>query len=224
MTFYEFIYLALKPFEYPLYYQLHRITKKLVQPNYQLLDVGGRASPQTIGLNCDIYISDLPRTSALQKKLQLGIDYLLESIISKRRSNVRSVIYDDMERSKLDNDRFDLVMAVEVLEHVNHDTLFLSNIKDKLKEGGVFIMSTPNGEFVPNVFPDHVRHYRKVELEKLLESQFSSSEVFYSIIHAPFYNIACKLHANYEKKRILRVIFPGIFFLLSNIQLRMRNC
>ena len=219
MTNYELTYQVLKLFEHPLYYQVNRIIKKNLSSNTQLLDVGGRTSPQTIGLRCDVYISELPRESEVQKDNKLGMNDGLESVIKKRRSNIKAVLYDDMVKSNLEDGRFDVVTAVEVLEHVREDEKFVENVYKKLRDDGVFIMTTPNGDFITEMTsPDHVRHYRKVELEQLLNSRFDSVEVFYSVLARPYFRMASNLHSRFENNRPLRVISPGIFHFLTRLQ------
>lgn len=218
MTRYEMLYLALKLFEHPLYFQINRIIRKILLPNSKLLDVGGRASPQTIGLRAEIYISELPRKSKVQHDLKLGMNSNLEHNIIKRRSNIKAVLYDDMVKSNLEDGRFDIITAVEVLEHVREDQRFVENVYKKLAENGVFIMTTPNGDFRPNTNPDHVRHYSKDELEKLLTSQFKSVDIFYSVLRHPFFSIANKLHSYFEGNKPFRIILSGLFFFLARIQ------
>jgi len=65
------------------------------------------------------------------------------------------------------NEAFDLAYAHEVIEHVDDDVLFLSEVWRVLKKNGLFLVSTPNASKQPlNValHSDHVRHYTKPEL------------------------------------------------------------
>src|ERR1700682_5628693 len=70
----------------------------------RFLDIGGRKSHYTIGVPADITITDLPRNSAIQHQLHLGINQEIANTIRARRSNVDSVLIDDMTRSCLRND------------------------------------------------------------------------------------------------------------------------
>ncbi len=101
--------------------------------------------------------------------------------IAARRSNVRRVIYDDMTHSALPDDSFDCVLAVEVIEHVEEDDFFVREVHRVLRPGGWFLMSTPNGDFVPNRNPDHKRHYTRAQLQNLLARHFAHAEVEYAI-------------------------------------------
>ena len=72
-------------------------------------------------------------------------------------------------------------MAVEVLEHVERDRDFVQEVHRVLKNGGVFLMTTPNGDSVANTNPDHKRHYTRCQLIELLSSCFGQVEVEYAI-------------------------------------------
>ena len=74
VTLYEMIRLAAEPFLPVLYARSRSDLKRLVASRPQpvtLLDVGGRKSPYTIGLPAQVTITELPRESALQERLNL---------------------------------------------------------------------------------------------------------------------------------------------------------
>ena len=188
LTRLEVLYLALEPFLLPL----HRCVRRELRARIgcpgsppKLLDVGGRKSNVTIGIPATVSISDLPRESDLQKQLHLGINEAIVRQILARRSNVREVVFDDMTRSKFADATFDLIVSVEVLEHVDEDEQFIRHIARILKPGGVFLMTTPNGDYVPNNSnSDHRRHYKKKALEKLLAAHLDAVEAWYAILES----------------------------------------
>jgi SAM-dependent methyltransferase len=140
----------------------------------------------------EVTISDLPRESAIQKQLHLGIDDPIRAQTLARRSNVRRVLYDDMTRSALADASFDLVVAVEVLEHVEEDAAFVRHAHRLLKPGGVFLMTTPNGDFVPNTNPDHKRHYTRRQLLERVGAFFPEVRVTYAIRAGRWRNLGLK--------------------------------
>lgn len=185
MKLFEKFYLCCLPLLPPLQSVVRTRLKSLLPAgngHLRILDVGGRKSPYTIGLPCEVVISDLPRQSDLQKALNLGVNDDIRRQTLSRRSNVASVIYDDMTESRLEDESFDAVISVEVLEHVERDERFVENVFRVLKPGGYFLMTTPNGDHVKHNNPDHKRHYRREQLRELLGRKFEQLEVEYAIL------------------------------------------
>jgi SAM-dependent methyltransferase len=185
VTKFERLYLAAEPFLLPVHRLVrHEIRRRVAGLGSRpaLLDVGGRKSHVTIGIPADVTVTDLPRESDVQKNLHLGVNEAIIAQTLGRRSNVRKVVLDDMTRSTLPDQSFDFVVAVEVLEHVDEDGKFVENVARILKKNGVFLMTTPNGDFVPNTTnPDHRRHYARKALEQLLKKHFDDVRVWYAV-------------------------------------------
>jgi SAM-dependent methyltransferase len=184
MKFYEMGRLLAEPVLPPLYRMVRSRLREIIKANSgvpRILDVGGRKSPYTIGLPAQITVIDLPRESEVQEKLYLGINDTIVKQTHQRRSNIAEVVFGDMTCSNLPGESFDYVVSVEVLEHVEEDDLFVKEVSRVLKPGGVFLMTTPNGDWVENKNPDHKRHYKKKELSALLCKYFDEVTVEYAI-------------------------------------------
>lgn len=184
MTKFEFIYRVARPFDHPLYQRVFGILSSLqrdAQGPLNVLDVGGRRSNYTIGLLSRVSVTDIPRETQLQHALDLGATEEIRRKVIARRSNVIDYIIDDMTCTKLPENTFDVVVAVEVLEHVKEDEAFVRNVARVLKPGGALVMTTPNGDFIPTPYPDHQRHYKRIQLVQLLSRYFSNVDVRYSI-------------------------------------------
>lgn len=190
MTPFEATYLCLEPFLLPLYRQMRRQVKRVIQTmphRPALLDVGGRQSPYTIGVAADVLVLDLPRQSQVQHSLNLGLLPAHLERLRARRSNIRQILLQDMTQNTLPDAAFDVVVSVEVLEHVEADRLFVQQVARVLKPGGYFLMTTPNGDYVPNHNPDHKRHYTRAQLRALLAAEFSEVDVAYAVRDGRFY-------------------------------------
>lgn len=182
LTPFEWLYLAGQPF---LSYHLVRVRsdiKALVSsfPSpVRLLDVGARTSHYTIGLKAEVYLLDVPRETAVQRTLGLGVTDEMLTQLRRRRSNVREYWVQDFFKVNLPYELFDVVTAVDVIEHVQEDRKFVEKAWHLLKPGGALYLTTPNGTTIPNRNPDHIRHYTAEELEALLRLVFPRVEVKY---------------------------------------------
>ena len=213
MKIYETGRLLAEPFLPPLYKQVRSRLLELVNKtgtNPSILDVGGRKSPYTIGVPARITVIDLPRQSEIQQQLNLGINETVFEQIKKRRSNIETVSLDDMTRSDLADREFDFAVSVEVLEHVEEDELFVSEVARVLKPGGIFLMTTPNGDWVENKNPDHKRHYRKNQLADLLEKYFGAVSVEYAVAGGRCRKMGLKPWSAYHPLQTAGSIFGNV--------------
>ena len=71
---------------------------------------------------------------------------------------------------------FDFAVSFQVIEHIQDDRLFVSEVHRVLKPGGKFIVTTPNIKMTLTRNPWHVREYTIDELEKLLLEKFDNVE------------------------------------------------
>lgn len=189
MTPYEYVFLMCEPF-LPLIHQkvrrnLQHLIKQSASKPIRLLDIGGRSSPYTVGLKAQVTIVDLPRESELQEQLNLGVTADLLGQLKRTRSNIQEVILEDILKSSLAANSFDGAVAVEVIEHILEDEMFLEQIARILKPGGWLYLTTPNGDYIRNEYPhfnpDHVRHYSRVQLATLLSKHFVDVKVTWGI-------------------------------------------
>lgn len=191
MTLYELSRVALVPFAGALQRELRCELVRFIhaRPHALLLDAGGRTSPQTIGLRAGVVILDLPRVSAVQERLNLGMNRDLTQAVFAHRSNIRGLIYGDMTRAPLQASCVDGVLAIEVIEHVADDDAFVRHVWRVLRPGGFSLASTPNGDrkpLDPAKYPDDKRRYTKQRLERLLLSWFPQATVRYAVRKSRF--------------------------------------
>jgi SAM-dependent methyltransferase len=88
----------------------------------------------------------------------------------------------DLESAPLPDRSIDLIVALEVIEHLHEPKRFLSEAKRMLADSGLLLLSTPNRELIspgweipPNRF--HVREYSPDELRELLAPEFPRVEM-----------------------------------------------
>ena len=189
MTLFEILRTSAIPVFPVLHGRAHGDLRRLIRSidaakPLSMLDVGGRSSPYSTGLNARITLMDLPRESEVQEHLKLGFNERILEQVQRRRSNIDRVLIEDMCKTTLPDAGFDIAAAVEVLEHVPDDRAFLHQMARVLKPGGWAYLTTPNGEWVkhdPENNPDHLRHYTREWLAGLLEECFDEVHVVYGI-------------------------------------------
>ncbi len=77
---------------------------------------------------------------------------------------------------------FDAVISFETIEHLAEPAVFVRNVRNVLKSGGLFVCSTPNKEFAdkggePN--PYHVSEMTFAEFLTLIETEFRVEEKYH---------------------------------------------
>lgn len=117
------------------------------------------------------------RDGALRDYLRIEVQYLGIEIVKKYESPY-VIIRDISEGTEFENDYFDYVFCIEVLEHVRNPYFVLNEIKRILKPGGFLILSVPNPyhfkEILWNLFnvPDktgHIYSWTKQTFKKLIK-------------------------------------------------------
>ena len=71
---------------------------------------------------------------------------------------------------------FDFAVSFQVIEHIERDAEFVREVSRVLRDGGRFIVSTPNAPMSLTRNPWHVREYTAEELRELLLRHFSEVE------------------------------------------------
>lgn len=72
----------------------------------------------------------------------------------------------------LADNAYDSVVSFQVIEHIEDDATFLSEIKRVLKPGGIALLTTPNRKMSLSRNPWHIREYLPRELENLARKYF----------------------------------------------------
>jgi len=124
--------------------------------------------------------------------------FAIQHATKKYSSNNLKFLSYDGNKLPFDNNRFDAVISFQVIEHIEDDIKFISEVYRVLKDKGKLIFTTPNKKYrlKPGQKPwyqFHIREYDKDEFEDLLETIFNKVKVSY--INAPLeiYNTELKL-------------------------------
>lgn len=123
-----------------------------------------------------------------------GIDVKQEQVedcnafFSKAGRNNAQFVVGDLTQYN-DPDAFDLILSVDVMEHIEDDNAVFCNFYDSLKPGGMLLISTPSdqggsdvhGKHDASFIEEHVRvGYNKLEIqEKLANAGFKNTAAKY---------------------------------------------
>lgn len=132
----------------------------------------------------------LLRSGALSAQ---GIDLSPEAIrYARRKFGDTGARYEvmDAQAIRFPDASFDLVFSSENLEHLPRPTDCIAGIRRVLKEGGIFVLGTPNPEMdldergkLDN--PYHVQEFSFEELEEMLRPHFKTVVIFENSMESP---------------------------------------
>ena len=123
---------------------------------------------------------------------KLGIEIAKKSFGDKVKFEI---IEEDLK--KIESDYYDIITAIEVIEHVYDPRKFLQKLKVKLKKNGKLVISTPYHGFFKNLaiilsnnfdhhfnplwLHGHIKFFSKKTLETVLkENKFKIDQIHYS--------------------------------------------
>jgi 2-polyprenyl-3-methyl-5-hydroxy-6-metoxy-1,4-benzoquinol methylase len=124
-------------------------------------------------------------------------------------------------------EKFDIVIASEVMEHHQDDMLFLSQLRDRLHDQGHLLLTVPAHikKWGPNDdFCGHVRRYERNDLFTALQSAGFTDVIVYSYgvpiynIMKPFYDIAIQTEASLKSARMEKTAESGGMFLMKGAE------
>ncbi len=84
-------------------------------------------------------------------------------------------------------EKFDTVIALNVIEHIEDDSLAIRNAKALLRKNGKFVILVPAGQWLYNSLDrelGHFKRYSKLELKKLLQS------AGFEVSYCRYFNVA----------------------------------
>lgn len=117
-------------------------------------------------------------------KMVVGVDVSNEAIsIAKKSYGNLGIEFHLIDGKQLPfDDKFDLIISCQVIEHIVDYSIYLNELKRVLSPTGIVVFTTPNASLRldPGMKPwnkFHVREFTHTELEELLKKHFSSLKV-----------------------------------------------
>ncbi len=132
------------------------------------------ATPIILEVGCasGFFVSDL--VAAFPQAHVMGADYTLETLeaLAERVPGIPLMRF-DLTRCPLPDASVDIVVTLNVLEHIERDDLAVRHMYRILKPGGLMIAEVPAGPALFDAYDKLLMHYRRYDmgrLEKLVEA------------------------------------------------------
>ena len=112
-----------------------------------------------------------------------GIDISDNAIELSKNKGLKNVRTMDASKLDFDDKKFDIIIASDVLEHINEDLDALKEWKRVLKPNGHMVLFVPANKILwsnNDIYSQHYRRYEKQQLiDRLVTSGFSISRISY---------------------------------------------
>jgi ubiquinone/menaquinone biosynthesis C-methylase UbiE len=129
--------------------------------------LGPRKRLLDIGCGTGLFLSEESRAT-----IAYGIDFSEEALRLARSRGNSNLICADSQTMPVASDSFDVVTALDVLEHVDHDGAVIAETHRVLQPGGIALIGVPAHPFLRGAHDDalhHKRRYRWDEFDRLFD-------------------------------------------------------
>jgi len=184
-------------------YILDQINNRKIK-NLKILDVGCGG-----GVICE----PLARLGAEVTGIDFSPNNIKAAILHSKKNKLKiNYICKDVEKSRID-EKFDIIIMFEVLEHLDNWKKTIKNIKKNLNKNGIVIISTINRNLISKIFainiaenilnwvPKGTHDYNKLIKPEELKNTLSKENFHFNnikgLIFDPF-NMGWKLSKNYS--------------------------
>ena len=111
-------------------------------------------------------------TGALLSELQTfgtvdGLDKSADAVAYCATRGLAAVVVGDAERLPYQDETFDVVIALDVLEHLPDDSIGSRELARVLKKGGIAIVAVPAFQFLWGITDTVSHHYRRYRLKEI---------------------------------------------------------
>lgn len=119
-----------------------------------------------IGCGTGIFLRQMEQNTVWKTD---GADINLEALKNSVAERSRLFFYDVMEERAEFKQAYDIVILMDVLEHIEKPAEFLKACFSHLRSGGVFIINIPAVQSMHSVYDEVMGHLRRYDREKLLK-------------------------------------------------------
>ena len=144
---------------------ISEVIKNNFKKKLQILDFGAGS-----GTNIDI-LSKFGKVHIYEKDKEMD-SYLKKKYLKSKK--VKSI-------QKLKNKKYDLIVAADVIEHIQNDKKAIKDLTDALKRDGKILITVPAFQFLFSKKDTQLKHYRRYNIKnfKVLMKDFEIIKITY---------------------------------------------
>ena len=206
------------PYHLPLFGKMYfgrikeilRIFSNLKKEFNDILDIGGGMGLFSLNFKLNFPKSKI---SILDKTI---IAEIQESITSKRKYGIEECIQGDIEKkTPYDNETFDLIFALDILEHVNDPSIALDEILRILKKKGLIFISVPIEGWILSLGRRFLGSVKNIEINPHWNGKIKSLKEFYDCLRLK--RIKILLEKNYPFRTLPKAFSYDVFYLVQKL-------
>ena len=167
-----------------------------------------------------------------------GIDISNKAIEFCKKRNIKNILKANAIKIPFSNDNFNLVVSLDVLEHIKHDNNSISEIYRVLKKDGIALLTVPAFNFLWSNHDEALHHFRRYSIKeiknKILKYDFDLIKIsyynFFFFLPILIFRILKKIYnkKGKEKKRKTDVIntpriVNKLFTFILNVEAKILN-
>jgi len=176
----------------------------------QVLDIGGG-----LGLFSMNFKLNFPRSSViiLDKSLYKGIKEILTKYPNLK---ITDYVQEDIQKeTPFDSNSFDLIFALDILEHVENPSIAIDEILRILKEDGFLFISVPTESILLTIIRRMIGTIKNIQVNPHWLGKVKSEKEFFKILHEKNTNIIFK--RRYPFGMLPRLFSYDIFYLIQKL-------
>jgi ubiquinone/menaquinone biosynthesis C-methylase UbiE len=211
-------YASFGPYRIPVFGKVYfgrikeilKIFSNLKEKFDKVLDIGGG-----MGLFSLNYKINFPNSkiSILDK---IKICEIQEIITSKRKYGVEECIEGDIEKeTPYTNETFDLIFALDILEHVNDPSIALDEILRILKKKSLLFISVPIEGWILRLARMVLGKVKNIQINPHWNGKIKSEKEFNKCLR--YKNVKILLEKNYPFRTLPRAFSYDVFYLVQKL-------
>ena len=193
--------------------RIKNIIKKIAEFNRdfsQVLDIGGGLGLFSMNFKLNFPMSNV---IILDKSLYKGIKEILTKYPTLK---ITDYIQEDIqEETTFGSNSFDLIFALDILEHVENPSIAIDEILRILKEDGFLFISVPTESILLKIVRRMIGTIKNIQVNPHWLGKVKSEKEFFNILHEKNINIIFK--RRYPFQFLPRLFSYDLFYLIQKL-------